>query len=149
MRLERNIKPISNRTMDRLWARSSCLLYSCFLHYRRNRRSWSSIRYWRGEKKMALPWDTCWSVIKPLQFDHYWLSRGREGKMGIVRKEVTLRCTILCLGWWNLLWGYFRTSRWISYLAKHQSHMFISLSYLEEASVSPRSLSYPPGWVRT
>ena len=58
----------------------------------------------------------------------------------VVRKEANLRFTIFCLGSQNLLWGYFRTSRWISYLAKHQSHILISLSYLEKALVSPPTL---------
>ena len=42
-----------------------------------------------GVKLKSLLFNTCRPVSN---------NRGREGKMGIVRKEVPLKCTIFCLG---------------------------------------------------
>ena len=108
--------------------------------------------------------------------DQFWGDliryRGRECRMVIVRKEVTLRYTNFFLGEWNLLRGYFENIKMnilccqasIVYTAcfkkihpfsmfihtetgwmflKHP--VFISQSYLEEALVSPPRLTLPVG----
>ena len=77
--------------------------------------------------------------------------RGREGKMGIVRKEVTLKCTIFLPRMMKFAVRILKNIQ-INILSCQASIAYIYLTILLRRGiimpvVSPPP-SYPPGWIR-